>query len=197
MTYTLLRQDTTPDSWMALAIKQIPRAALLGSAPLQDIREPVQVILAAGRDRPSDYIEMPCAIGSDRIRDAFERAGVDNIQYLRASLEQRVSERTFSGYWIANVFGALACVDRNASMIENESESYSGDLRSFKIDLRATYDMSLFRIAEDRRLIAAHARVHSGLGRAQLQGVLYQDPATYNGYPISSAGATSERRQGT
>lgn len=193
MTYTLLRQNTTPDSWMALAVKQIPRAALLAGAPMRDIQEPVKVVLAAGRDRVSDYIDTPCAIVSDRMRNALERAGVDNIQYLRATLEQRVSERTFSGYWIANVFGALACVDRQESVIENASESYAGDLRGFKIDLRATYDLRLFRIAEDRRLIAAHARVRSVLEGAQLQGVLHQDPATYNGYPVSSGSTSSAR----
>jgi len=184
MTYTLLRQNGSADSWMALAVEQIPRLALLSGAPLEGIVEPVRVVLAAGRDAVSDYLELPCAVVSDRMRNALDHARVDNIQYLRATLEQRVSERTFTGYWIANVFGALACVDRQASQIEDESANYAGALRSFQIDPRRTYDLSLFRIAEDRRLIAVHERVRSVLERAQLRGVLFQAPADYDGHPV-------------
>jgi hypothetical protein len=185
VTYSLLRQSATPDSWMALAVKQIPRPALLSGAPLQDIQEPVRVVLAAGRDEISDYLELPCAVVSERMRSALDRAGVDNIQYLQATLEQRVSERKISGYWIANVCGALACVDREASVIERESESYAGDLRSFQIDLRATYGLGLFRVAEDRRLIAVHERVRAVLESARLHGVVFQTPSQYDGYPVS------------
>jgi hypothetical protein len=172
---------------MALAVKQIPRSALLSGAPLHGIQEPVRVVLAAGRDESSDYLELPCAIVSERMRSALDRAGVDNIQYLQATLEQRISERKISGYWIANVFGALACVDRDASVIEGESESYAGDLRSFQIDPRATHDLGLFRVAEDRRLIAVHARVRAVLESAQPHGVVFQAPSQYDGYRASAA----------
>jgi len=171
---------------MALAVKEIPRPALLSGAPLQNIQEPVRVVLAGGRDEISDYLELPCAVVSERMRSALDRAGVDNIQYVRATLEQRVSERTISGYWIANVFGALACVDRDASVIERESDSYPGDLRSFEIDLRATYGLGLFRVAEDRRLIAVHERVRAVLERTSLRGVLFQAPSKYDGRPVSA-----------
>ena len=154
---------------------------------MQGIQEPVRVVLAGGRDEVSDYLELPCAIVSERMRSALERAGVDNIQYLQATLEQRVSERKFSGYWVANVIGALACVDREASVFERASDSYAGDLRSFQIDQRATYDWGLFRVAEDRRLVAVHERVRSALERAQLRGVLFQAPSEYDGYPTSAA----------
>lgn len=184
--YTLLRQDAPPDSWMVLAVKQIPRSALLAGEYLRDVTEPVRVILAADRNRESDLIDLPCAIVSDRLRDALERTGVDNIQYLRASLEQRLSDRVLGGYWIANVIGALSCVDQSVSVIENVSESYAGDLRSFHIDGHATYHLGLFRIAQDRRLIAVHERVRGALESAHLRGVLFQETTTYNGRPVTS-----------
>lgn len=187
MPYTLLRQDATPDSWMVLTIRQIPRRVWLTGTPWQGITEPVQVVLAAGRDSASDFLELPCPVVSDRMRSALDRAGVDNIQYLRASLEQRLSDRAITGYWIANVFGTVACVDRERSVIESESESYAGYLRSFQVDLRATHALRLFRVAADRRLIAIHERVRAALEEARLRGVLYQSTSAYDGYPVSSA----------
>jgi hypothetical protein len=80
----------------------------------------------------------------------------------------------------------LACVDHNRSGVESASESYAGDLLSFQIDQPATYGLGLFRVAEDRRLIAVHERVRLALESAHLQGVLYQDTGTYDGRAIAS-----------
>jgi hypothetical protein len=142
---------------------------------LYDIQEPVRVVLAADRNRGSDFIELPCAVVSDRMRSALDRAGVDNIQYLRASLEQRLSDRAIGGYWIANVIGSLACVDHAESVMENASEFYAGELLDFQIDVRATHGFGLFRVAEDLRLIAVQDRVRAVLEKAQLRGVLYKE----------------------
>jgi len=185
MSYWLLRQDAGPECWKALVVKQVGLGPLLAGAPLHGIEEPVRIILAADGNQASDFLELPSAVVSDKMRRALEQAGVNNIQYFRASLENPSLPAAVSGYWLANIIGKLSCVDLQASQFDDALDHDVGTLRSFQIDERLSYGLGLFRIAEDPRLIVVRQRVRDVLESAQLRGVLFQAPQRYDGGTIT------------
>jgi hypothetical protein len=185
MTYSILRQDASHDRWMALAVKNVPLGSLLNGLPLeQPIEEPVRVMLAAGRTRPTDFLELPCFVVSSAMRAALEGVGVDNVEYYRAELHLGMSDKVTLGYWLANVIGTLACIDHARSNFEGATSDYAGKLLSFEIDMERTYGFGLFRLAEDRRLIVVHDRVRAALQVAKLTGLAFQEPRDYDGQPV-------------
>jgi hypothetical protein len=189
MTYRILRQDASCERWMALVVKNVPLGSLLTGSPLeQPIEEPVRVMLAAGRTRPSDFLDLPCFVVSSAMRAALEGAGVDNVEYFRAELHWGLSGSVIRGYCLANVIGTLACIDHGQSNFEGATSDYAGRLLSFEIDLERTYGLGMFRLAEDRRLIVVHERVRSALQVAKLTGLVFQEPRDYDGQPVHGGG---------
>lgn len=143
------------------------------------------MLSAWGRQR-SDFLEHPCPIVSDAMRGVLDRCGVDNIQYWKAQLEMDLTGEHFYGFWLANVIGTLACVDRRKSNFEPSGHGESGVLLGFQVDPARTYGCSLFRLAEDSELIVASARVQAAVQAAKLSGILIQEPETYAGRPAAS-----------
>lgn len=96
------------------------------------------------------------------------------------------------GYWLCNVIGMVACVDRERSTFEPSYGSEQGDLRGFEINPSLSYDLDLFRLAEDPRLVVVSRRVRAALEATTLRGLLFQETASYDGYPVSSEPEPSE-----
>jgi len=188
MTYKLLRQDCHRDSWSILCVDGIDGIAvhtLNRGAPIPEPAGLVRVTLSALQQQTCDFLESPCPIVSNRMRGAFERAGVDNVQWFPAELEVEVFKTVHRGFWAMNVIGKLACVDMLASDVEEDDDGMAIELRSFHIDPDRTYGMSMFRLAEDLRAIVIGERLQGVLRDADLQGVVFQDPRAYNrGLPV-------------
>jgi hypothetical protein len=119
------------------------------------------------------------------MRRVFDNAGVDNVQWVRAELEVDITKSVYQDYYIMNVVGKLACVDTQASDLESDDDGRVTVLRGFRLDPERTYGLSLFRVAEDPRVIAVSERLQRALGAAGLDGVILQDPGTYDrGLPV-------------
>jgi hypothetical protein len=189
MTYRLLRQDAHPNCWLPMHASGVPFAKLNLGLPFDGaIQEPVLVRLSAWGDVPSDFLERPFVVVSDAMRAALDAIGVDNIEYFEARLQQERSARVEPGFWLANVIGKVACVDRLASRFESLDDVEQGALESFRIDPALTCGLDLFRLAEDSRMLVVSPRVQRALESANLRGVLFQETATYDrGRAISRA----------
>jgi hypothetical protein len=156
-------------------------AMLNVGTPMDPVAEPVLVRFSAWGEEPTDFMERPFVVVSERMRAALEQAGVDNIQYFKAQLQRERSTQVEQGYWLANIIGKLACVDPLASKLDSVEGAALPDLPSFVIDPARTCGFGLFRLAEDPRMIIAGPHVQVALQAAKLRGVLFQDPASYNG----------------
>lgn len=185
LSHYLLRQDARLDHWRAMFVEGIAPWDLLAGTPIDKAEEPVRVTLSASGQLRSDFLEHPCPVVSDAMRRVLDRCGVDNLQYFRAQLQMEYSDEILQGFWVANVIGVVACVDRDVS-----SSVPSGDgqeLQDFRVELGKAYGFAIFRLAEDRRVIVINERIRQAMETAGLTGVLFQDTQTYNGYPESTA----------
>ncbi|HET8933336.1 MAG TPA: DUF1629 domain-containing protein [Polyangiales bacterium] len=190
MAYRLLRQDAVPDACAALYPEGVAIAKLCSGQHLLDgVNEPVRVYLASSGVVPTDFIERPFVVVSERLKSVLDAVGVDNVQYFRAQLQQELSNETLSGFWLANIIGRIACVDPLRSRYELVDGEPSA-LEAFSIDPARTLGMSIFRLAEDPRMIVISPRVQAALNAASLRRVLLQDPEAYDrGLPISTVAA--------
>jgi hypothetical protein len=186
--YRLLRQDCRFENWSPMYIEGVDVPQLNSGVPVAELQTPVRVMLSAWGKEPSDFLERPCLVVSDAIRAVLDRAGVDNIQYFKAQLSMELSAQLFSGFWLANVIGKVSCADRLASHFESNDEGDGdGALQYLQIDPALTYGLSLFRLAEDSRMLVVSPRIQRLLQAAKLKGILFQDPNTYQfGRPIST-----------
>ncbi|MDB4987648.1 MAG: hypothetical protein JWN04_2826 [Myxococcaceae bacterium] len=193
--YCLMRQDARPEYWTAMRVYGVTPEALLAGAPLEGVEEPVRVTLSAWAQGYTHILERPGLVVSDEIRKVLERAGVDNIQYFEAQLHIEFAEEPIRGYWLANVIGMVSCVDPDASTFEPSFGSETGELRGFEVDPAQTYGLSLFRLAEDPRLVVVSNRVRAALEATHLRGLLFQETRTYDGYQATSEPPPAEERE--
>lgn len=191
MSYRLLRQDARLDQWKTMFVEGISLGALGVGGPIDEPADPVRVTLSAWGREPSDFLERPCVVVSDAMRRALERAGVDNVQYFRADVRMEFSDEIVENHWVANVIGAVSCLDVGSPGFDPRAVS---DLaRGFWVDPLKACGFELFRLAEDRRLIVIGDRVEGTLRAAQLRGIVFQDTESYTGAPVSTAPVDPEQ----
>lgn len=187
MSYCILRQDARRDYWAGLGLHGVAANQRLRGGLLEQVELPVQVQLSVAGTLRSDLVELPSLVVSPAMRNVFERVGLDNIQYFPAQLKADFAENVVEGYWFAHVIGLVSCVDRQTATYE--SDDPSGALQGFQVDDRRCYDLSMFRLAEDPRIVLIHTRVRAALEAARLHGLLFQETTSYTGYRVSSAPA--------
>jgi hypothetical protein len=181
MTYRFLRQNAHADCWRPLHASGFPIAQLNVGMPLNAaVEPPVLVRISAWSDEPTDYMEQPFPVVTDRMRDALDRAGVDNVEYIRAQVQRERSTVVESGYWLFNVVGKVSCVDPVASGLHDAEGSGLRQLARIVLDPARTYGLGLFRLAEDPRMIVVGPHVQVALQASHLRGVLLQEPSEYN-----------------
>lgn len=183
--YSLLRQDPSPDYWKVMAVHGMgpPDAMQTGALLPVKFKEPMRVSIASSGTVYRDFMELPCPIVSDTMRRVLEKARIDNIDYIAARLEMEFYDEPMDGYWLCNVLGRVSCVDREASSFEPGARP-GGALRSFQIDPMRAHGLSLFRLAEDPRLVVVSQRVRAALEAVTLRGLVFQDTQDYDGYPL-------------
>jgi hypothetical protein len=187
MSYCLLRQDARREYWTGLGLSGVQPQQRLSATMLEDVELPVRVQLSVAGTLPSDFLELPCCVMSTAMRKALERTGVDSVQYFPAQLKIDYAADVIEGYWFANVIGLVSCVDRQASTFEPSGLSEQGELRGFRVDPLRCYGLSMFRLAEDPRLVVISTRLRAVLEGAGLHGLLFQETESYTGYRAHSA----------
>lgn len=188
MRYFLLRQDARPDGWRVAFTDDLSLDAVRLGLPMVPPARPARVTLASAQTAPSDFLEFPCPFVSDRMRQALDAAGVDNVEYFPALVDEQYGDGgVIAEYWVANVVGAVACASPLGGDVADGPDEVGPPAAPFRVDPARAGGLGLFRLAEDRRLLVVSEPVADVLRAAGLRGVALQPPETYTGRLVASA----------
>jgi len=116
-----------------------------------------------------------------RVRAVFDEMNVGNVQYVDARLVNRRSRDVLTPYWIANIVGKIACVDKEKSELE-----YYDDGQIKFIDKLALKPMQhlqyghMFRCAEFLPVIMVSEELKAALQARRISGFRYYLPEEFS-----------------
>jgi hypothetical protein len=178
--YYVLDYETFSDA----EAKQLPRPALPTGSPLRFntgavVAEPPTrvhfVMTREERGELGDYVptSLPGLLISKRFRQELAAAGVDNIQYIDAVIEDQVSKAVHDNYFVANVVGVIDCIDLSKSKLTMRIAPPDAirDIEELHVDETRTGGSLLFRLDRWRPLVLVHESVQRKLAQAGLRGV--------------------------
>ena len=136
----------------------------------------------AGDPKPMYYAEAVPVMRDDVVA-TLRRAGVQNIEYFDAVLEDPDNGREYGDYKAYNIVGLVACADAAASklMDTNESDLLDMDFESLVIDESRTGGALLFRLAENVSAIVVHAQVKRAIEASGIPGFVFYGPGEWSG----------------
>jgi hypothetical protein len=114
-----------------------------------------------------------------RLKAVFEALGLDNVHYHAARLVEQGSGQVFAPYWIANVIGAVACVDHARSELDFHQD---GGIRYIdSLALRTDAGLPrMFRLAEFLPLIIVGDEVRQMLVAHRITGFAFYRPGEFS-----------------
>ena len=131
---------------------------------------------------PKDKREMPdfgTAFGglvvSERFREVLDEAGVDNVDYYPVRITQKATGEKHTGFFQANVIGAIACVDRGKSKFTPSEikPKLITEFKDLRLDPKKVGGEKLFRLAEYPAMLIAHESVKKAIEKAKLSGIKF------------------------
>ncbi|MFH0926170.1 MAG: DUF1629 domain-containing protein [bacterium] len=136
----------------------------------------------------TDYAvsDMGCSVISERFKFFLDSLGIDNIQYVKATVIERDGEPAKPGYYAANILGLVDCIDRDASEMDAELDD-DGELTIiFRIDKLVLkddvfYQAPLFRTAHFTGLILLDETLKQKIDKSPLIGVRLVSPVRWDG----------------
>ncbi|WP_224372322.1 imm11 family protein [Hyalangium versicolor] len=164
--------------------KNIDPLEFLAGKKLSRLPARIDLVLTSdsGAFRP-DLITYLLPLFSQRIKEALDAFGIDNIDYCPTRLLSESGKEDLNKYWLANILGAFACVDLEKS----DAKPYPlGEglykIGSFVINEQKTMGQALFRLAEKPRLIIINEALKERLEQLDLKGVRLRNTREYDGY---------------
>ena len=183
----------TYETFSQTEAKQLPRPALPVGAPARFddgvlVAQPPHrlrfVMTPEERGELGDYVltGLPGLLISKRFRLALEAAGVDNIQYIDAEIEDQTSGQMYGDYFIANVIGSVDCIDMSKSKLTMRAAlpDKIRDIDELHIDETRTRGLLLFRLARKLSLVLIHESVQEKVQAAQLRGAGFTPAEGYS-----------------
>lgn len=135
-------------------------------------------------ERKTDNIVSPTRLGlliNERVKNVFDALSVENIQYCRAKLIEQQSGEIDESYYIANVVGKYACVDKEASELEYFSDGEIEFIDSLTLTLDPAMDHGhLFRLAEFPALLVASTELKEKFEEAAITGFKVYAPEEFS-----------------
>lgn len=123
---------------------------------------------------PDFFDMMRAPIGSERLKFALERAGVDNVEFFPTTIEEPSGKR-LAGYYAMNIVGRISCVDSERSVFSKTSTQKIVRIDSLVLREENIGGAKLFRLHEYPEIIVITEDVASAV--RSLPGVLLS-PAT-------------------
>jgi hypothetical protein len=129
------------------------------------------------------YYEKSVPVMRNDVVAALSAAGVDNIEYFDAVLENPVTGCEETDYKAFNIVGVVSAADMSASQLMGTSSSTIGDadFHSLTIDESKTGGLLLFRLAEALNAIVVHERVRKAIEAAGIPGFVFYGPGEWSG----------------
>jgi hypothetical protein len=129
------------------------------------------------------YYEKAVPVMRDDVIEALRKAGVDNIEYFDAILENPLTGQPELNYKAFNIIGVVAAADMGASELMGTSSSTIGDVdfHALTLDESRTGGLLLFRLAEKLGAIIVHESVRKAIEAAGIPGFVFYGPGTWSG----------------
>lgn len=109
-----------------------------------------------------DYFDtLKSPIGSERFKTALSRIGVDNVEFVPASI-QGTPKPVQMNYYVINVIGRIACIDRVHSLLSN-SGGQVARIISLTLKPEAIAEAKMFRMHEYPEIIVVSDDVASAI----------------------------------
>jgi len=137
---------------------------------VQPLSTPVPLSLApnSGSFR-GDVISGIVTLFSDKLRNALESFGVDNVQYFPVELMNSRTNTVEEGYWLVNILGLVDCVvDSTRHLPASQRPTY---LEQFSIDPNKAHDFPIFRLYESPSMVVINDQLHDHLVDQGIKGV--------------------------
>ena len=123
------------------------------------VPEPVEFLVDnTGEHPPTDFVTSFMPVFSDRLVDAFRRAGADNMQTFKAVLKNPDTGEIWDSYQVINVLGKIACADLVNSVYE-DPDGMDYEFEELVIDTAQANGALLFRLAESHGMIIVNNSV--------------------------------------
>lgn len=129
------------------------------------------------------YYEESVPVMRNDVAEVLTSAGVDNIEYFDAVLENPVTGSEERNYKAFNIVGVVAAADMKASQLMGTSNSTIGDadFHALTIDESKTGGLLLFRLAEALNAIVVHEKVRKAIEAAKIPGFVFYGPGEWSG----------------
>lgn len=163
-------EDIEPLDW--IQGKKLP-------PPRPDLR--LELMNPSG-DFRGDIMGSLVTLFSNKLKAVLPELGVDNIDYFPVELEDPVTHKVEGGYWLVNVIGIVACLDRARSTLRPDPLGGEDLTGPFYLDEAKTLGLKLFRLAEDPTLIIINEDLRRSLTQAGLVGVRMRATFRYDGF---------------
>lgn len=121
---------------------------------------------------------MPYLVFSPRLREALSTAGVTNIEYYPARIENQRTGQVISDYMIANIVGLVFCMDWEHSRYRPDPElpGYVEEITHLVLDsAKIPPQKPLFRLGELSSFILCDKSVQDLLSRWNITGVQFEE----------------------
>lgn len=117
---------------------------------------------------------MPYLMFSPRLRESLSAAGVTNVEYYPARIENRRTGEVISDYMIANIVGSEFCMDWKHSKYTPDPDlpGYVAEITHLVLDpAKIPPQIQLFRLGELSSFILCDETVRASLNRWSIKGV--------------------------
>ena len=156
----------------------------LGVMIAQDFPVPLHYVLEAEPGNvKAMYDEVAYPIMRNDLIEALQAAGVDNLQFFDAIVEEPKTGTKRTDYKAFNIVGTVAAADMGKSVLMGTSDSkmIDVDFESLMIDETKASPFLLFRLAESVSAIIVSEVVKNEVERRNIPGMDFFDPADWSG----------------
>jgi hypothetical protein len=129
------------------------------------------------------YYEEAVPVMREDVIEALRKAGVDNIDYFDAILENPLTGQQLLSYKAFNVIGVVSAADMDASEPMGTSSSSMGDVdfHALVLDESRNNGQLMFRLAEKLGAIVVHESVRKAIEAAGIPGFVFYGPGEWSG----------------
>ena len=127
-----------------------------------------------------------CPVISARLKNFFDDAGIDNIQYFPVTILENSDSIPKSDYFAMNVLGLVSCIDLNES--EFKGRIVEGEVKGIRriSKLVLTEDLpehlNIFRVRLFRRLIVISEKLVQSFTKEGFTGIKLVAPDRWDGF---------------
>lgn len=149
----------------------------------QPPNEPIIASIAPGDEgMMSEFWDDPVPLMTNRLFQAMQAAGIDNIDTYVAEIHEESTGKVYSDYLSFNIIGTVAAADLEKSTFDPETGPLiSRDFDALVINNEATLGTLIFRLAESVNAIVVHEKVKQQIENSGINTLTFLPPEKWAG----------------